>query len=197
LAIAGMLVKALFLRGELDALIMELPLYHVPYLRTIGISVWNRLRSFLYKAGTVILVMSTVVWALAMLPHGEIESSYLAMAGRVLEPIGALMGLGWKPLVAILTSFVAKENAVATLSVLYGVGENSGALATILSSEFTSASALAFLAAEMLFIPCIATVAAIKQEASSWKWVLVDLVLLGGLTLVVGMLVYHLALWVF
>ncbi|MBN1399467.1 MAG: ferrous iron transport protein B [Anaerolineae bacterium] len=197
LAIAGALIKGLFLRGELDAFIMELPLYHVPHLRTIGITVLNRLRSFLHKAGTVILVMSTAVWALAILPHGEIESSYLAIVGRALEPVGSLMGLTWRPLVAIFASFVAKENAVATLSVLYGVGESPSALAKVLSGEFTSASALAFLTAEMLFIPCVSTLAAIKQEAGSWKWVLIELALLGALTLVGSILAYHLALWVF
>ncbi len=81
------------------------------------------------------------------MPHGEIESSYLATVGRFLAPIGAWMGLGWRPLVALLTSFVAKENAIATLGVLYGVGEDVAALQQVLAANLTPAAGLAFLVA--------------------------------------------------
>jgi len=192
LALAGVTINKLILKGERSAFIMEMPLYHVPNWRTIGILVWQRLVAFLRKAGTIILLMSVLIWALSTLPMGEIEESYLAALGRFLAPLGAPMGLGWRPLVALLTSFVAKENAVATLGVLYGVGENSQALAQVLSSQFTSASALAFLVAEMLFIPCVSTLAVIKQEAGSWKWVLIDVGFLAVLTLLAGTIAYQL-----
>ena len=97
-------------------------------------------------------------------------------------------------MVALLTSFVAKENAVATLSVLYGIGENTGALASVLSQEFSAASALAFLVAEMLFIPCVSTLAVMKQETGSWKWVWVDVAFLSVLTLIMGIVSYQLAM---
>ena len=194
LALLGVAISRLVLKGEQAAFIMEMPLYHLPNGRTIGILVWQRLLAFLRKAGTVILFVSVVVWALATLPHGDIETSYLAAVGRVLAPVGSLMGLGWRPIVAILTSFVAKENAVATLDVLYGLGERAGDLSQVLAAQLSPASGLAFLVAEMLFIPCIATVAVIKQETGSWKWVLIDLLALAVLTLVAGTLAYHLAL---
>ncbi|MCD6519232.1 MAG: ferrous iron transport protein B [Anaerolineae bacterium] len=192
LALTGVTINKLILKGERSAFIMEMPLYHVPNWRTIGILVWQRLVAFLRKAGTIILLMSVLIWALSTLPTGEIEESYLAALGRFLAPLGAPMGLGWRPLVALLTSFVAKENAVATLGVLYGVGENSQALAQVLSSQFASASALAFLVAEMLFIPCVSTLAVIKQEAGSWKWVLIDVGFLAVLTLLAGTIAYQL-----
>ena len=194
LALLGVAISRLVLKGEQAAFIMEMPLYHLPNGRTIGILVWQRLLAFLRKAGTVILFVSVVVWALATLPHGDIETSYLAAVGRVLAPVGSLMGLGWRPIVAILTSFVAKENAVATLDVLYGLGERAGDLSQVLAAQLSPASGLAFLVAEMLFIPCIATVAVIKQETGSWKWVLIDLLALAVLTLVAGTLAYHLGL---
>ena len=106
------------------------------------------------------------------------------------------MGLSWRPLVALLTSFVAKENAVATLSVLYGVGENAGVLQETLASALSPASGLAFLVAEMLFVPCAATVAVIKQETNSWKWALLNVALLTVLTFVIAALVYRVALLV-
>ena len=194
LGISGMTVNRLIFKGEEMAFIMEMPLYHTPNWRTIGLFVWYRIVSFLRKAGTIILAVSVIVWALATLPYGDIETSYIASAGRMLTPIGSLMGLGWKPLVALLTSFAAKENAVATLGVLYGVGEDPSALARTLSDNFTPASALVFLVAQMLFIPCVATLAVMRQETHSWKWALIEVAFLGVLTIIAGIITYRLAL---
>ena len=195
LALLGILANRILLRGEQAAFIMEMPLYHRPNWRTIGLLVWQRCLAFLQKAGTVILTVSIVVWALATLPRGMIEDSYLARLGRAIEPVGALMGLDWRPLVALLTSFVAKENAVATLGVLYGVGENPTALSGILATQLPSAAGLAFLVAEMLFIPCVSTLAVIRQETGSWKWVALNILLLGSLAFVGGVITYRLAVW--
>ncbi len=194
LAVLGIILNRFVLKGESGAFIMELPLYHVPNWRTIGISTWNRVVGFLQRAGTIILVVSVIVWLLATLPHGDIETSYLASIGRVLSPVGSLMGLGWKPLVALLTSFVAKENALATLGVLYGVGEDPKALAQALSSHFSPASGLAFLVAQMLFIPCVAVVAVMRQETNSWRWTLLNVAFLTILAVMGGTIAYHLAL---
>ena len=92
-------------------------------------------------------------------------TSYLSMIGKFLEPIGQWMGLQWPVLVALLTSFVAKENTIATLGILYG---NLDVLKTVL----VPSAALAFLVFQILFIPCVGTVAAMLQETRSWKWTL-------------------------
>lgn len=194
LALSGIVIRGLFLRGEQSAFIMEMPLYHVPNRRTIGLVVWQRSLAFLRKAGTVILAVSVVIWALATLPHGEIDTSYLATMGRVLEPLGGLMGLDWRAMLALLTSFVAKENAVATLGILYGVGEDVGALSAALSGHFVPASGMAFLVAQMLFIPCVATLAVIRQETASWKWALINVLYLGVLALVGAVLAYQIGI---
>jgi ferrous iron transport protein B len=191
LAIIGVALHELMLGGEHVAFIMELPLYHLPNARTIGLSVWQRTVAFLKKAGSIILIVSVVIWALSVLPGGEIESSYLAAIGRLLAPLGALMGLGWQMMVALLTSFVAKENTIATLGVLYGAGEEGTRLAEILSEVLTPAAALAFLAAQMLFIPCAATVATIRQETGSWKWTAFSIALLLVLSFGVGIAIYQ------
>jgi len=194
LAAAGALVSHIVIRPDDAAFIMELPLYHVPNARTIALLVWERTLAFLKKAGTIILAVSALVWLLATLPHGSMESSYLAAVGRFLAPIGSLMGLDWKPVVALLASFVAKENAVATLGVLYGVGEDAGALAAVLPAHLSPASGLAFLVAEMLFVPCVSTVAVIRQETGSWRWTLVNVVALAVLAVLGGAVAYRLAL---
>jgi ferrous iron transport protein B len=195
LAILGMILSKLVLKGESAAFIMEMPLYHLPNWRTIGLFAWNHVLSFLRRAGTIILAVSVAIWLLATLPHGDIETSYLATIGRLLVPIGSWMGLDWKPLVALLTSFVAKENSVATLGVLYGVGDEKGALSQALLRHLTPASGLAFLVMQMLFIPCVSTLAVLKQETNSWKWAFVEILLLAALALAGGVVAYRLALW--
>ena len=191
LAIVGIALHELVLGGEHVAFIMELPLYHLPNARTIGLSVWQRSVAFLKKAGSIILIVSVVVWALSVLPGGEIESSYLAGMGRLLSPLGKLMGLGWRMMVALLTSFVAKENTIATLGVLYGTGEEGARLADTLSGVLTPAAALAFLAMQMLFIPCVAVVATIRQETGSWRWTAFNIALLLVLSFSVGIAIYQ------
>jgi ferrous iron transport protein B len=193
LALTGILLNKWVLRGERAAFIMELPLYHLPNARTISIQVWHNSREFLKRAGTLILVMSIFVWALSTLPHGQLESSYLAQAGRALEPLGGLMGLDWRMLVALLTSLVAKENAIATMGILFaggGAAETSG-LQTALAGALTPAGALAFLVVQVLFVPCVATVAAMRQETRSWAWTGLGVGLLLAISLVAGIAAYQ------
>ena len=193
LAVVGVLLNKWVLKGERAAFIMELPLYHRPNARTIALQVWQNSAEFLKKAGTLILIMSIVVWALSTLPHGDIETSYLASVGKALAPLGALMGLQWEMVVALLTSFVAKENSVATMGILFGAGEDAAGLNAALAGVLTAPAALAFLVVQMLFVPCVATVAAIKQETKSWGWTAFTVGLLLILSLTGGILAYHLA----
>jgi len=189
LALSGVLINRTVFRGERAAFIMELPIYHLPNWRTIGMRVWQRSLSFIRKAGTLILGVSVVVWALSTLPAGEIQTSYLARIGRVLEPVGRLMGFDWRLTVALLASFIAKENSIATLGVLFGTGTGGG-LAEQLAATFSAATALAFLTVQMLFVPCVATVAVIRQETDSWAWTLFDLLFLLVVSLAAGTGVY-------
>jgi ferrous iron transport protein B len=163
LAGLGLVLHHFLFENEHVPFIMELPLYHLPNFRTIGIYIWDNILGFIKKAGTTILVATLFVWGFSYFPTGNVMTSYLSMAGKALEPIGTWMGLPWPVLVALLTSFVAKENTVATLGVLYG---NLGVLKTVMPP----AAGLAFLVFQILFIPCVGTVAAIRQETRSWKW---------------------------
>jgi len=184
----------LVLGGEHVAFIMELPLYHWPNGRTIGLSVWQHLLEFAKKAGTVIVAMSALIWFLSYLPTGDLQTGYLAHAGRWLTPLGNLLGLDWRMFVALLTSVVAKENTLATLSVLYPTATAEGGLTAALAHAITPAAALAFLVIQMTFIPCVATMAAIKQETRSWKWTLFSIALLLVASLSLGLLVYRVGL---
>jgi len=193
LGIMGMAATRLFIKDEPTPFIMELPLYHRPDPRTIGMVVWMRTAAFVKKAGTVILLVSIAVWLLSYFPQGQVETSLLAGIGRLVEPVGAPLGLDWKMIVALLTSLVAKENAIATLGVLYGVGEEG--LIRVLPQAVSHASALAFLVVLMLFIPCAATVAVMKREMESWTWFASALGAMLAVSYVGGMIAYRIALW--
>ncbi|HXZ30012.1 MAG TPA: ferrous iron transport protein B [Dehalococcoidia bacterium] len=168
LVISGLIMNRFVLGGERTALIMELPLYHSPNLRLTLLVTWQRIVAFIKRAGTIILIVSVFVWLLSSFPGGGIEESFLAQIGRWLEPLGKLMGLNWQMMVALLSSFVAKENTIATLGVLIG-GSKAG-LTQALREMLVPASALAFLVIQVLFIPCAATVAVIHQETKNWRW---------------------------
>jgi len=193
-ALGAILNRTIF-KGERSAFIMEIPLYHTPNLRTISILVWQRTLSFLKKAGTSILAVSVVIWLFSYLPGGDLEASYLARFGAFIEPVGKWMGFDWRLLIALLSSFPAKENSIATLGVLFGSSAESG-LSAILASTYSPATALAFLVVSVLFIPCAATVAAIRQETNSWRWVLLNSGLMLFISVALGIVVYNLALLV-
>ncbi len=181
----------LALGGEHHAFIMELPLYQLPNLTEISKGVWQRTIDFLQGAGTIILVVSVLMWGLSHFPGGQIEDSYLAALGRGLAPLGNLMGLDWQMMVALLTSFVRKENTIPTLAVLYGAGQGGASLASVLSGIITPAAAFAFLAVQVLFVPCVATVGTMVEETKSWRWTLLSVGLLLLISLTVGILIYQ------
>ena len=198
MTLVGILLHELFLGGEHTAFIMELPLYQMPNLRIVGAGVWQRLADFLKTAGSIILVVSIGLWFLSTYPGGRIEGSYLAFFGQLFAPAGALMGLEWPMMVALLTSFVRKENTIPTLAILYGHTAADASLAQTLNQVLTPASGLAFLAVQVLFIPCVATVATIRQETRSWRWTTFSILLLLVISFGVGIGIYqvmHLLGW--
>jgi ferrous iron transport protein B len=194
LGLAGIVINKGFLRGEPTPFIMELPLYHKPDPKTIMVVVWNRMVAFVKKAGTIIVLVSILVWILSNVPSRNVEQSLLAIIGRTLAPIGSLLGLGWQEMVALLSSLVAKENSIATLSVLYGVGEEG--LRDVLPRVMSHASALAFLTVLMLFVPCVATISVMKREMGSWRWFLASILTTLIVSFLAGVLAYHVAVWI-
>ena len=192
LVMSGTLLNRVIFQGQRSAFIMEMPLYHLPNARTIGLLVLQRTTSFVKKAGTTILAMALIVWALSFFPDGELQTSYLVRFGHFIEPVGRLMGFDWRLTVALLTSFPAKENAIATLGVLFG-SNPAGGLSQVLTASFSAASALSFLVVTMLFIPCMATVAAVRQETGSWRWTLFNVGMLLVVSMGAGSAVYHIA----
>jgi ferrous iron transport protein B len=194
LGIAGTLISKLLFKGEAVPFIMELPLYHKPDPKTIALVTWNRTSAFIKKAGTIILGFSIALWFLSNFPGGNVEHSVLGWLGQLIEPIGRPLGLDWKMLVALLASIFAKENSVATLGVLYNVGEQG--LLDVLPAAINHASAFSFLVVLMLLIPCLPTITVMKQEMGGWKWLIASLLFMLIVSYGCGMLAYRIALMV-
>jgi ferrous iron transport protein B len=192
LGLAGIVISKYFFRDEPVPFIMELPLYHTPDFRTIVIVVWARTLAFIKKAGSVILVFSIILWIMSNVPGGNIEESMLARIGHVLEPVGTPIGLDWRLMVALFSSVIAKESSVATLGVLFNVGDKG--LMTVLSQAVNHPSALSFLVILMLFIPCAPTMTVMKQEMGGIKWSLVSFLFMLLLSYGVAAVVYRLAI---
>jgi ferrous iron transport protein B len=150
---------------------MELPPYHAPVLKHLLRSTGHRTWLFVRKAGTLIAVAVILLWILARLPWGADYASQQTLIGRIgtlLAPIFAPAGFGfWQAAVALLAGIVAKELVVGTLGTLAGAGNHG--LAAALHAHFTPLSAYAFMAMSLIYIPCIASIAAIRREAGP-RW---------------------------
>ena len=197
LVLYGKLMHEVLQKGEHNAFIMELPLYQPPRPKAILRSIQGRIVDFLKGAGTIILLVSVGLWALSYFPGGEIKTSYLAALGHWFDPLSGITGLDWRMAVALVTSLLRSENTLSTLSVLYGVGADR-TLSEAIASTLTPASGLAFLAMQILFVPCIATVAAIFTETKSWLRTLGYVLMRLLSALAVGALIYqvcHLLNW--
>ncbi|KFO68820.1 hypothetical protein ER57_01350 [Smithella sp. SCADC] len=192
LGIAGIFVNKTLWKQDAP-FIMELPIYHSPDIKTIMMVIWSRTISFIRKAGTVILGVSLIVWLLSYFPSGNVEDSFLASFGKLLQPLGVPLGLDWKMITALLTGLVAKENVVATLGVLYSVGREG--LTNILPTIMSPESAAAFLVVMMLFIPCAATIAVLKKEMNSNKWFYSSMAMTLVVSYLGGIAAYNFVKW--
>lgn len=162
------------------ALLIELPEYKSPNARTIFIYVWEKIKDYLTKAGTVIFVASVIMWVLLNFgPHGyvtDISQSFGSLAGKAIVPLFRPAGLGyWQIIVALIAGIAAKEVVVSSCSVLFGIqnittsGGMDAMVATLGSLGFGAANAYALMVFCLLYVPCTATIATIHRELKSWK----------------------------
>lgn len=199
---SGIILKKtkLFL-GEPSPFVMELPSYHMPTLDTIVKSIWERVSSFIKKAGTIILLASMIVWFLSnfgiqngkvlYLFENEMDKSFLANIGNVISVIFLPLGFGtWQTTVATFTGLIAKENIVGTMRVLYKGGE----FGKMMRAVFTPIAGYSFLAFNLLCAPCVAAIGAIKKEMNSTKWFLIAILYQCSFAYFVAFVIYQLGL---
>lgn len=176
--ISGLIFKNTIFSGDAPAFVLELPPYRMPGIKNTLLHVWERVRDFLVRAGTLILSMSVLLWLLQNFDMKfnmttSTADSILGVLGGHIAPIFKPMGFGvWQASVALLTGLIAKEAVVASLSMFYGFSLTAGnsIVAAALGSTFTPLSAFSFLVFVLMYVPCIAAVAAIHREMLSLKW---------------------------
>ena len=179
-------ITTAFLLSKIDgskadhALLIELPEYKSPNARTIFIYVWEKIKDYLTKAGTVIFIASVIMWGLLNFgPHGyvtDITQSFGSLAGKAIVPLFKPAGLGyWQIIVALIAGIAAKEVVVSSCSVLFGIQNITTAngmnamVATLGSLGFSAANAYSLMVFCLLYVPCTATIATIHRELGSLK----------------------------
>ncbi len=170
--LVGVVFKRFLFKGETSHFVMELPPYRIPTLKSTLIHMWERGSSFIRKAGTIIFAVVVLIWVLSNLPVGveyASQESILGRIGSLMAPIFQPAGFGtWEAAVALVFGILAKEVVVGTLGVIYGVEETR--LTGVIAQHWTPLTAYAFMVMTLIYIPCIATIGAIKRETNSWGW---------------------------
>ena len=181
--LSGLILKRSVFQGEPAPFLLELPPYRMPTLKNIWLHVWERVRDFLTRAGTIIAAMSVVVWFLQSFGADlrmveDTSDSILALVGGLLAPVFAPMGFGvWQAAVALLTGLIAKEAVVSSMSLFYGFSLTDYAAAgAAMAATFSPAAAVAFLVFCALYTPCVAAIATIRREMNSLSWTALALV---------------------
>jgi ferrous iron transport protein B len=192
-------------KGIKPPLLMELPTYKWPNLRSIGIGLLERSQLFIKKAGTVILSISIILWFLSSYPKPPVDAnepaiaySYAGKLGYVLEPWVKPIGFNWKIAVALIPGFAAREVMVGSLGTVYAVenGAKNGvnpALGEVLARDWSLATALSLLIWYVLACQCLSTLAVTRRETNSWRWPVFMLVYMTSLAYAGSWVTYHLA----
>jgi ferrous iron transport protein B len=191
--VVASLLKRSVLKAPPPPFLMEMPPYRIPNVRDVARTMLMRAGIFLKRAGTVILGISILLWALSAFPRTaspvntaaanmQLENSFVGRAGRLIEPAIAPLGFDWKIGIGLITSFAARETIISTLSVVYHVGEDSearsGSLVDALreakradgSPVWTPLVGLSLMIFFLLACQCMSTVAIVRRETNSWRW---------------------------
>lgn len=186
LLVALVLKKTSYFESDTLPFLIEFPMYRMPSLKSMGVSVWNRAKDFLATAGTVILILSMILWALTEFPKSDIpagvsaeiaqqiqlENSLAGQLGKAIQPLFSPLGFDWKITLGIVGSFAAREVFVSVMGQIYAtsVQGNETLLRDVLQHSITFPTALAVLVFYVFALQCMSTVAIIKRETGSWKW---------------------------
>ena len=186
-------------KGEDSPFVMELPPYRMPTSKSIMRHTWVKGAQYLKKMGGIIMIASIIIWFLGYYPQHDAyenvaeqqENSYIGQIGKAIEPVIKPLGIDWKLGIGLISGVGAKELVVSTLGVLY---TNEGDVENVNLSNripITPLVALAYMLFVLIYFPCIATFAAIKQESGSWKWAIFTAGYTTGLAWLVAFTVFQ------
>jgi ferrous iron transport protein B len=202
MAVAYVLKKTV-MRASYQPLLLELPEYRLPVLRNLAIGLWERVRIFLTRVGTIILSLMVVLWFLASFPAPPagatgpaIRYSIAGMIGHGLEVIFAPLGFNWQISVALVPGLAAREVAVSALGTVYSMsasGDLEGALSPVIAGSWNIATGLSLLAWYVFAPQCLSTLSVVKRETNSWRYPVLMAGYLFALAYVGSFLTYHLA----
>lgn len=188
-----------FVKGDDSPFVMELPPYRMPTSKSILLHTWEKGKQYLKKMGGIIMIASIIIWFLGYYPNHDTystpseqqENSYIGMVGKVIEPVIKPLGFDWQLGVGLISGAGAKELVVSTLSVLYtdDAGSDNANIASRL--DISPLVAFCFMLFVLLYFPCVATVAAIKEESGGWKWAIFTMIYTTLLAWVVTFIVYQ------
>jgi ferrous iron transport protein B len=198
------LIKFLMWRDYAPApFMLELPDYKLPRARSIAIGVYTRAKMFLQRAGTTIFSMMVLIWFLASFPSAPagaegpaINYSLAAMIGKVLEPLFAPLGFNWQIVVALIPGMAAREVAVAALGTVYAIEggkEAADQIGHVLATKWSLATALSLLAWYIFAPQCASTLAVIRRETGSWKWMAITFSYMFALAYAASLATYNIA----
>ncbi len=201
------LFNRFLVKGDNTPFVMELPPYRMPTNKAIFRHMWEKGRLYLRKMGGIIMVASIAIWFLSYYPNNNTyssqaeqqENSYLGRLGKAIEPVIEPLGYDWKMGVGLIAGTGAKELVVSTLGVLYADNndiDDEGKLAEQLRDKLpiTPLVAFGYMLFTLIYFPCIATIAAIKEESGSWKWAVFTMVYTTALAWIVAFAVYRIGL---
>ncbi|MGN0779495.1 MAG: ferrous iron transport protein B [Aristaeellaceae bacterium] len=196
--LAGLILKHVLFHGDAAPFIMELPAYRLPTPRNVLRTMWDKAKDFIQRAFTVVFLATVVVWFLQSFNFrfeaaASVQESMLGTMAGLIAPVFAPLGFGsLEASTAVLTGVMAKESVVSTLAVLAGVDAESGAMLAVLHGVFpTVASALSFLTFILLYMPCVAAMAAMRRELESRTWAICSALGQCGVAWVCAFLVYR------
>ncbi len=202
--IKARLFSKFLVKGDDTPFVMELPPYRIPTRKAILRHTWEKGAQYLKKMGGIIMVASIIIWFLGYYPNHDAysttasqqEHSYIGQIGKAIEPIIEPLGFDWKLGIGLISGAGAKELVVSTLGVLY---TNESDIENVNLSDripITPVVALAYMLFVLIYFPCVATLAAIKQESGSWKWALFAACYTTILAWVVAFLVNQIGSWI-
>ena len=214
IGVVAVLVAAIILKktkpfsGKPAPFVMELPQYHIPSVKTVLLHVWERLKGFIIKAGTILFLATVIMWILSSIGNtgsgiGFVEDSndsIMAILGGILAPIFAPLGFGkWQPVAASISGFSAKESIVSTMGVLANVAgddaEDTMIVGAAIKAWFpTAVAAFSFLLFNLLDSPCLAAISTIAHEMQSRKWFWFAILFQNIFAYVVTLCVYQIGL---
>ncbi len=193
------LLKSSILKSGRSPFLLEMPSYRWPTVQSLGLRLLDRSKIFLYRAGTVILLVTVILWVAAHLPvqNGHmppIGESLAGTLGHTIEPVIKPLGFDWKIGIGLITSLAARETIIATLGAIYGMdGEsNQAGLQQVLQHDLTPGGAVALLIFFAFAMQCISTIAVVRRETGGWKWPVLQFTYMGALAYVGAFLANHL-----